>query len=297
MPKFQLINSLKPAPSGNHCNEIGIISQNKMQTNINTDYFDATLLCNSICKDGTQEASVIEKRFEPHKNRLASGDGRQDKIAWSYLGMTLDTWGADKCLHESISKCNGVEKVDKTSMVQMSSGDWKYNGKIDCKRKDIVYSPFAERFKLKNKGIPKITKEDTYRTPNQQSSLYEFLNTDEEAVSISSDDVKSDNIKNCKNIITVTTCFGDCILGVGSEANGEVIETLATTDPLGDGVSYICADKLLAKIAGKNLSKSVKKVKCEKFAWEVMHRAELSGKSCAAVRGEFNCSSIVAKSR
>ena len=267
------------------------------KSDVNTDYFHATINCDYTCKGETPKQVKIKKEFRPLELSLTYGDGSSsDKILWRSLGITLKIWSQEICIAEASKKCTTTNNISELSINKISSGNWQWDSKLDCQQQKTVYSPFDPQFILENKGKTQyhpfaehdfslaISAENSRQKVNK---LTEFI-----PEHISSQKLRLlINDKNCKKPIKVHTCFGDCIWE-GQTKSGQWSETLSTKEPLGTDDFTVCADVFVNTIKSREYSQQIRKLKCEKYLWEVMRKTEIMGSSCAALRVESSCDSL-----
>lgn len=256
------------------------------ETYNNRESFIAKVNCDISCSDGRKTTVIIDKSFVPSKLSLSPGDGSSSTTTlWRSLGITLNVFKKQVCFDEANSYCqNSVINSFTTNSIE--SGDWKLDQDITCKTKSVIRSPFDAKFKLNSNNKPAFEPSSFPFAPlsinYSTNDLKEFLNSKVEALSMQ-------NLKGCKKILKVDSCFGDCVYESDSSKN-TWIETIATPLPYGEDTQYLCLDKFVEKI--KHPSKSVSLFKCEKLIWEYIRSAEDIGESCAAIRYNSNCANL-----
>jgi hypothetical protein len=252
----------------------------------NTDYFTAKVECEISCG---KKAELIEHTadFVPHQLGLYQGDGTSDqKIIWRSLAHTIDVWSKQVCadLSQDADKFKCQHPVE-FKVTSIRSGEWEFRPKLDCKRRDVVLSPFDDKVKLDNPYKEKYS----YQRPNGYLDYAgsdwakEIKLTDRNQVIDKYIDYEGN--KKCQHRAKVETCFGDCVFdGEGKKW----IETLITPEYLGDDKFDICLDDFASKFESIK-SESLKDFNCHKLIYEVLMRAEATGTSCAAFRYNYTC--------
>lgn len=257
------------------------------------DSFKAQIDCETICEDGDLKKYHFSKKFSPTKFGLTPGDGTSDKkIYWRTLGFTLKTWAENLCLEASSKKCGSLEEIKTINLTRISSGNWSFDGNLNCTDKKLIYSPYDKDQILLNhkKNILRespFTPFMTEQNKNQYQNILDTSTSIEEAKNLF---IYSDETKPCNHPIKIKSCFGDCIWA--QEGQKEWTETLQTKEFFGDLDYKICADNYISKIKNKNWSDDVKNTLCKKFAWETILRSDAPGTSCAAFRVEVDCSQL-----
>lgn len=260
------------------CHEPSTILEKEIR---NRESFDATVECEIKCRDEQKQRITVEKEFKAKDYSLSPGDGSAPNFTvWRSLGITLNIFKKQVCLDKAKAKCKEIESFNVTSI---SSGDWSLSEDITCKTKSIIKSPFDPGHKLKQKEAVKTSATNIIPNLWQLNSRPLELSQNSE---LDTNHAQVLDINNCKNKVKVSSCFGDCIFEDISKKH-DFVETLSTSNPLGEDYYELCIDKEFEKM--KHSSKSVSKFRCEKFVWDTVTRLRLSGESCAALRYNTNC--------
>lgn len=243
--------------------------------------------CSYKCLNSSPETRLLKEVFSPESIGLSPGNGSgSDKIIWSSLNIGLKTWAEKHCFDVAIQSCKELSSVEDVSIKKVSSGTWSIKSFPKCNEQSVVVSPFddkagAEQFYSVTGNLVKgIHQEEvslpafTFKAPGIEMTLP--INDDEE--------------KKCEKKIVGNICFGDCI-DMNSKG-ASLTETLATPEPLGKETISICADELYARLKNEKISPSSKKVICENYFWTTIMKGKISVKSCAAVRGDVDCSNL-----
>lgn len=292
----RMVQEVAASPTAVHtCHDFEQLNNNKLKKanteKVNTDYFNAKIQCDYKCTNSESKSVELLEEFRPRNLSLLEGDGSsKEKVLWRSLGVTIKIWAKEECYYKAVEECDS--KVESIATEKVSSGDWSWDTKLNCKQKEVVYSPFDERFQLANNG------QATYQTFQLNPFSANFssdkpINKLEEFfIDRNENDLKAlyDNTE-CKNPIKIHSCFGDCVFENKKDQN-KWSETLSTTEHLGTNDFTICADEFNKKVKNENYSRDIRTFKCEKFVWEYMRKTELMGSSCAALRLETNCDKI-----
>jgi hypothetical protein len=247
-------------PSANTSNDKGLVVQIK---------------CSIQCESTkTTKDLTIEKTFIPELENLKPGNGSDGKnIYWGSLGITLKGWSEEQCLIQATKECQQIENVKSMKSVSISSGKWSMTNWPQCESKERIISPFWEK-----SGAIMANETAELLLKSQPSQIFEFqLESDKKSNIL--------NLQNCKNIIDVNLCYGDCV-----DLNpSQFAETLATSEPLGKSSIKICADEVYEKLNATQLKPEIKKSICERKLWSKLISFPESGSSCAALRGNLSC--------
>jgi hypothetical protein len=296
---FQAQMKVVKAPLCHSSSDVSLTKNTKSK--VNTDYFNAKVSCTYKCKSSEDvNKETIESKFEPRLLSLYEGDGSStDKVLWRSLAVTIVTWSKDLCLKAALKKCRKIENINSFNFDKIQSGDWEFDGVLNCQREDTVYSPFEEKFNLDNSGKRLYQPFQTNSNPDtsnltpsfpapSKNKLSEFITEYDSKTALISQINKPDCVKSVK----VDACFGDCVWETDNK-NNLWSETISTNKPLGTDSMSICMDTLKNKFEFKGLSQEVKQFQCEKFVWEFMRKTESMGSSCASMRTKVDCSSLL----
>ena len=244
--------------------------------------------CEFQCDDKESKIERVRGAFIPKNLGLFPGNGSNEtNTLWSSVGVSIKSWAERICLDKAAAGCQGIQKVGSLKLKEIESGDWKLNQFPGCKEKAITLSPFNDS--IKTNRIPKIA---SLLEPEEKiSNLKNFvLNVEGLSVSVPfADFTKKEN--GCQKTIKASLCFGDCI-DLDAASASDFVETLGTKEPLGFEQVEICADELSQKLTSQSTPASIKQQVCEAFFWESLIKSPGMMKSCAALRGEVNCSSL-----
>ncbi len=256
--------------------------------------------CDLTCLGKEKKSIVVKEDFLPRKLGLKQGNGSSESnIIWASLGLTLKRWSDEICLGKANEVCGGYEKVAESNVALLSSGDWNLRKFPGCKESQRTLSPFDETSNSKRiEGVPlKILSKSFDGFSSIQND--EIDSTSPGSLKkVVSDVVKSISVSkgDCAHPIRANICYGDC---VDLQVETSMVETLGTSQPLGEDVEKICGDHLHSYLKNKNYSPQLKKKFCEEFFWIVYTNQHGIGKSnkmtstCAALRGDIDCSSLL----
>ena len=98
-------------------------------------------------------------------------------------------------------------------------------------------------------------------------------------------------MKDCKNPLKGTVCFGDCIHDTGANTRWPL--TLMTPDPGMSGFAEkVCADELLEVMRTLKPSSAVFERVCQDYFLQSLKLRKDQYLSCAAYRGTANCEAL-----
>lgn len=249
------------------------------------------LECTYKCINNSPATTQLSAVFSPEEIGLNPGNGSQsDKIIWSSLNVGLKTWSEKQCLDAAIQGCKSLSSIEDVSLSQISSGEWKIKAFPKCNEKSVTISPFdskarAEQFySIAGNLVRRI---HSFEGPHETSSDYTFKVPGLEM----SLPINDDESKKCERKIIGNICYGDCI---DMNSKGDTLtETLATPEPLGRETLSICADEIYARLKNEKISASSKQLICENYYWTTVMKGRVSVKTCAAVRGDVDCSQVI----
>lgn len=247
--------------------------------------------CSYKCTNTSPETVQLASVFSPEEMGLYPGNGsRSDKIIWSSLNIGLKTWSEKQCLDAAIKGCKKLSEIEDISLSQISSGEWKIQAFPKCNEKSVTISPFDSRagaeqyYSITGKLVKNI---HSLSGSADISSDYAFKVSGFEM----SLPINDDENKKCEKKIVGNICYGDCI---DMNAKGDTLtETLATPEPLGRDTLSICADELYTRLKNEKISASSKQLICENYFWTNVMKGKITVNSCAAVRGDVDCSGIM----
>lgn len=240
--------------------------------------------CDIKCGSNDPKVVTVKENFVPSELGLKPGNGSNgdNLIVWGSLGNTLKLWSESKCISEARRFCGQLSDAD-IKVSELSSGSWKLNRFPGCAETSSTISPFDESVNSKRieKKMPVI---------KGLEGLSSFENL---PLSLEKEDELIKAVKKagagqketCKHKVTAKICFGDCI----DLEQKEMVETLGTKEPLGTDTVVMCADNLKKILSEKKVSRPIGQKLCEAFFWS--HYTEMPV-SCAALRGEVDCSSL-----
>jgi hypothetical protein len=236
--------------------------------------------CSIHCENKKESKQKLEASFLPAELGLTPGDGSsQRNTIWRTLTVSLKSWSEELCLEEAVRQCQSLTQVKAVKVHEIASGQWKLNHFPGCQEKTITPSPFDDRqgaLRLNQIAQPILSS-------TQLSSPRHELLTKIHALA------KNSKITKCSKKITGQVCYGDCV-----DINAkETVETLGTPEPLGSSEIVICGDELNSLYKDYTLSKAVKGQLCEGFFWQAVKNRQITGSSCAALRGTVDCSSLL----
>lgn len=260
--------------------------------------FDIT--CDLTCFGKDKKTLTITNDFLPRKLGLKQGNGSaENNIIWASLGLTLKRWSNEICLKKADEVCGGYDNIADSNVSLLASGEWKLEKLPGCKESKSTLSPFDESSKSKKiEGLPLKLLSDSFISP---SSLLQENDPVASSRGIFSE-IVSKIVKgipssqgNCSRPIEAQICYGDCI---DLQVETNVVETLGTSQPLGQDVEKICGDHLYSYFQNKKLTPMMKKKYCEEFFWLVYtnHHGLKSNRmtsTCAALRGDIDCSNLI----
>ena len=237
--------------------------------------FEASIKCHFSCLDSVQLSENIVQNFSTEELEMQRGDGN----LWASLSTTLQMWSSENCLKIAQRKCMGLSKISNFTQPEVTSGQWKLDSKLSCsKTAPEIFSPFEKTIKTqKPRGTFPIIKEEL----EVKSHWHDIKK-------ITHGGRKYNMPQDCKNMITGTFCYGDCI----TLDKGPHKELLSSPAPLGEDKYNICADELVGKLKGKNLSKDIIQFYCEDFFLYSLKKKNATGLTCASSRINANCSKL-----
>ncbi len=255
----------------NHCQGEDLF---KLSTK-NENAFESSIKCHFSCLDSSKFSENIIQNFSTEELEMQRGDGN----LWASLTTTLQMWSGETCLKIAQEKCLGLNKISSFSRPEITSGDWKLDTKLGCsKTAPEVFSPFEKTIKTQKqrKTFPRVKEE------------LEIKSHWHDIKKITHGGKKYRMPQNCKNKMTGSFCYGDCI----TLDKGPYKELLSSPAPLGEDKYNICADELVAKLKGKNLSKDIIQFYCEDFFLYSLKKKNATGLTCASSRINADCSNI-----
>lgn len=251
-------------------------------------YIDVS--CSLKCQGRENQIERVRGPFIPSRLGLSPGNGSNETmVLWGGLNLSLKMWSDGLCLEKARIACKSELLIDSFEVSELQSGGWKVKRMPGCQEKEVTISPFYDE--VKPDRVPAL------------AGLIELRGSSEKALSSSAYELKLGNeqiklayatsLKNpgeCKRVITASICYGDCVdLNVS-----DIVETIATSDPLGRETVQVCGDALFAKLAPFKLSTSMKKHVCENYFWtSLLSEDNLAFKTCAATRGDVDCQSLL----
>lgn len=255
----------------NHCEESLINFLNG-----DNQGFNASISCQFSCQGSKAQEVLLNENFRTSSNYMRRGDGG----LWASLSTTLQMWSNEECMMIAQKNCGALEKIGTFSQPKISSGDWAMNDKLTCaKDAPVVLSPFEKTIKTKN-----ISNENKSTT----QEMLEIKTTWLIDKTYNHDKKNYQLPPECKNKISGTFCYGDCI----TLDEGPFKELLSSPKPLGEDNYTICADDLVKKLKNKNLSQDVVNFYCEDYFISNLKALNATGLTCASSRISVNCSNL-----
>lgn len=241
----------------------------------------ASVECEFVCKGGKAKRQRSAGSFIPKTYGLYPGDGsNENNTLWRSVAVTMKVWSEEICLQEASDNCQGIEKVETSSVAEIESGDWKLTHSLGCDEKVATLSPFDNTVNSKRVPAPFAQQLDVI---NRAHTLDVYEQTFKLA--------EKKNEGECKHKMEANLCFGDCVHEVTSTSWKE---TLATPEPLGRSKETWCMDGIVPLLKNqKNLTLQIKVKICEAYFWSNMMHSHGPGTSCAAVRGDHQCEKLI----
>lgn len=248
------------------------------------------LTCEISCSGSAIKRYTLNESFLPESLGLQPGNGSNgtDTTLWGSLTVTLKSWSQEKCLEKAHEVCGDYSKISESNLENLASGEWKIKRFPGCHEKEATISPFDDSVKSNRVGgmmkkvaefaLPKMGEFDSF----SPKATYQHIDLIRSSRKL---DYKSEK---CAKPILGDVCFGDCI----DMSKSYTVETLGTPEPLGRDKLEVCGDKLSEFMKDQKLSPSVKKTLCEDFFWNSIKIRDGVISTCAAMRGEVDCSKL-----
>ena len=239
--------------------------------------FSSSIECKYQCKNDQRVQTVeISRYFDPQEQGLKPGDGyvTDSRILLSSFSTVFFNWTTKACIEEAIQKCGSIEKINTADFNKVTSGNWSLTEKPSCKNDRVIYSPYDEQYKLNTSKESKKTEIKSVLTiPQAEESKF------------------------CRFPIKGKVCFGDCILFDENNENIKRKRPLILMDKESPGNSdyEVCGDSLLKSFKSQSMSASVADSICQNFYTNSLVKMKAEGTTCAAFRGQANCSSFIKK--
>jgi hypothetical protein len=261
--------------------------------------------CSLKCLGKDSQIERVRSPFIPRQLGMMPGNGSNSDqmILWGGLNVGLKMWSDKICLEKAGLACKDDSAIEHFEVAELKSGGWRVNRMPGCQEKEITLSPFFDE--VKPDRVPALA---NFLDPNPKQIKFEMplspsfspepiaksfkLQVNKKLLSLAFAKEMGKNQK-CERVISANICFGDCIDLNGKEK--DIVETIATPEPLGRETVTICGDSLYEKLITEKLSPAMKKYACESYFWNsLLSEDNLTYKTCAATRGDVDCQSFIA---